>query len=87
MSHVICSFENSYDFNTTLNTISSNQLEQPLVYAQIHIQNQNESTIYYIEPSINFDTAKGHDSLKDFKYLIYKIDDIDSDVISNNVFK
>jgi hypothetical protein len=72
---------------------STTQLTQPLVYAQIHL-NENEeneenktrkNTIYYIEPSINLNEK--NDDLKSFKYLIYKTNDIDSNVISNNVFK
>lgn len=72
---------------------SSTQLTQPLVYVQIHLHEEEENetnktrinTIYYIEPSINLNDK--NDDLKSFKYLIYKTNDIDSNVISNNVFK
>ena len=88
-SHVICYFETSPDYNSTLNTLSENKLAQPLIYAQIHMRQGDEgnktSTVYYIEPSINF-ASSDNESIR-FKYLIYRIDDIDSSVISNNVFK
>jgi hypothetical protein len=91
-SHVICYFETSSTSNSTLDMASKNPLTQPLIYAQIQIQKERDenetstqTTIYYIEPSIKLNGPE--EDLKGFKYLVYKTDDIDSDVISNNVFK
>ena len=92
-SYVICYFETNSNSNSTLNMASNNKLTQPLVYAQIHLQEEVENdgnktkahTIYYIEPSINLN-GKDED-LNSFKYIIYKTNDIDSNVISNDVFK
>jgi disintegrin and metalloproteinase domain-containing protein 17 len=90
-SHVICYFETHPDYNSTNNVISLNKLAQPLIYAQIHMQDDRDgeegnktSTVYYIEPKINF--SDDQEELKEFKYIIYKTDDIQSDVISNNIF-
>ena len=71
-SHVICYFEK----NDTLN----NEL-MPLIYAQIQIQNDNENIIYYIEPLLDTNNQNKN------KYLVYRIDDIQSDIIYNNIFK
>ena len=53
----------------------------PLIYAQIQIQNENENIIYYIEPLLDSNSENKN------KYLVYRVDDIESDIISNNIFK
>jgi hypothetical protein len=77
-SHVLCYFEkqpsNFYD------DPDDKLLNTPLIYLQIHIVNEAESNIYYIEPLVDKLT-------QEVKYIAYKSDDIDSDVISNGVFK
>lgn len=55
---------------------------QPIVYAQISIKNDLENSMYYIEPLLN--NTSEHEPMK---YIVYKIDDIESDVISNGLFK
>jgi hypothetical protein len=51
---VICYFENNPQTTKNYEQLDPNLvLDFPLVFAQIHITNENISTIYYIEPLIN----------------------------------
>ena len=78
-SHVICYFETSdmVDQTSGEKEIST---RQPLIYAQIHIMNEEKNSIYYVEPLV--DKTSG-----EIKYLVYRSDDIDSEVIVNGNFK
>lgn len=53
---------------------------QPLVYLQIQVRNEanKTNTFYYVEPTTLNNTSK---------YVIYRSEDIASDLISNDVFK
>lgn len=70
-SYVVCYFEKLSDSS------------QPLVYAQISIKNEDENVVYFVEP-INNSTNYNDEQPK---YIVYRSEDIISDVISNGVFK
>ncbi len=72
-SNVICYFEKN-------STANKNGSVAPLIYAQIQILNNKEHSIYYIEPLIDQNSNSN-------KYLVYRVDDIESDILSNNIFK
>lgn len=59
-----------------------NYSDQPLIFAHIRIFNMTKETNYYIEPFMTTDEA----NLK-LKFLIYRSEDIHSNVLSNGVFK
>jgi hypothetical protein len=77
-SHVLCYFEKQSD--NIYADPDDKLLNTPLIYLQIHIVNETENTIYYIEPLVDKLT-------QEVKYIAYKSEDIDSDVSSNGVFK
>lgn len=59
-------------------SVPLNSTSKPLVYAQIRIgSNNNKTQYYYVEPMFN-----NHNT-----YIVYRSDDIESDIISNGVFK
>lgn len=60
---------------------SSTESSPPLVFAQISIKNEDENAIYYVEPVLNSTNSSAN------KYIVYKSDDILSEIISNGVFK
>ena len=68
-SHVVCYFE----------SLGDDKEQQPLVYVQSAIKNDDENSLYYVEPVLNSTGPP-------FKYIAYRTDDILSDVLSNGVF-
>ena len=73
-SYVVCYFEKPSN---------STEHKQPLVYAQISIKNEDENVVYFVEPINN---VTSHDD-EPAKYIVYRSEDIISDVISNGIFK
>jgi hypothetical protein len=71
-SYVVCYFEQPSASPT-----------QPLVYAQISIRNERENAIYYVEPLL--DVTGEHESSAE--YIVYRSEDVQSDVIANGIFK
>lgn len=59
-----------------------NYSDQPLIFAHIRIFNKTNETNYYIEPLLTT-----NDTNSKLKFLIYRSEDIQSDVLSNGVFK
>ncbi len=55
----------------------------PLIYAQIRLENDDKKEYFYIEPIF----LKENSSDKRTKYIIYRTDDIASDVLNEGVFK
>lgn len=51
--------------------------KEPLLYAQITLEHDVKKEYYYIEPSFN-NTAE---------YIVYRSEDIDSNIMPNGVFK
>ena len=60
---------------------SSSQDPKPIVFAQIQIVEEDKKTIYYIEPKKSVDDSNKH------SYIIYRSEDIVSELISNDRFK
>ena len=73
-SQVILYFENDSS-SFTLNN-------QPLIFAQIRIKSEKIDTVYYIEPILKPENDKS-----DQKYVIYRSEDVQSDIFSNQKFK
>ena len=83
-SHVSCYFERP------ASSRGANQTQydqQPLVYAQIQLQNESDNEIYYVEPFATTTTGAGDDQNHQYKYIIYRISDVQSDVLAANRFK
>ena len=74
-SHVTCYL----DRIDAKNVANLTREEYPLIYCQIKLENTNE--YFYIEP-----IRHNEDSNK-LKYLIYQPEEIESNVISNGLFK
>lgn len=73
-SQVILYFEND-NSTFTLNN-------QPLIFAQIRLKNKNTNTVFYIEPLLKLNNEDAEQ-----KYLIYKSEDVQSEVFSGGKFK
>ncbi len=83
-STVTCYIEQITNDRTNI-SYSNFTLKYPLIYAQIRLENNEpeKNEYFYIEPIFI-----SHTELPDkMKYIIYKTIDIESDVISNGVFK
>ncbi|RMZ96592.1 adam 17-like protease, partial [Brachionus plicatilis] len=59
----------------------SNSSGQPLIFAHIRIINGTNENNFYIEPFQSSGLANSK-----FKYLVYRTEDIDSNILSNGVF-
>lgn len=55
-----------------------NTTSKPLIYVQIRIVNNKTADYYYIEPIF-------HD--KKTSYVVYRNQDVESDILSNGIFK
>lgn len=82
-SHVLCYFEIQNNSNIS---VSAAVAGQPLIFAQISIKNENENSVYYVEPLLNTNKSE-IEAGKPLKYIVYRSEDILSDVVSNGVFK
>jgi hypothetical protein len=87
-SRVLCYFEPKSNTSIWSSSIIETESEQknslndkssPLIYAQIIIDNEQEKTVYYIEPKTTSDSNT--------EYIVYRSEDIQSLIYSDGIFK